>query len=171
MFFWESVFWEHFIFSFKRVEIRKMSVVFWVKLYCKMGDIIGWFLLALRLFATNSGIKKTLMMSTRTCGLKLFARNNIFKNGNYKYEKYEILNHLYFGPSFVFWRTALGRFIQYFFLIFCRWSAMVANIFTHPPPPPHKHTHTYTYTHRHRHTHTHTHTPKKPSYGPASSLK
>ena len=112
---WESflaVFWEHVIFNFKRVEIRKMSEVFWAKLYCKMSDLFRWFLLALRFSATNSGIKKTLTMSTGTCELKLFARNNIFKKGNYKYE---ILNHLYFGPSFVFWVIALGRFSQCFF--------------------------------------------------------
>ena len=92
---WESflaVFWEHVIFNFKRVEIRKMSEVFWAKLYCKMSDLFRWFLLALRFSATNSGIKK-LMMSTGTCG------NNIFEKKNYKYE---ILNHLYFGPSLVF---------------------------------------------------------------------
>ena len=79
---WESflaVFWEHVIFDFKRVEIREMSEAFWVKLYCKMSDIFGWFLLALRYSATNFGIKKTLMMSTGTCGLKLYSRRNIFK--------------------------------------------------------------------------------------------
>ena len=32
-----------------------------------------------------------------------------------KNSKYEIFNHLYFGPNFVFWWTALGRFIQFFF--------------------------------------------------------
>ena len=47
------------------------------------------------------------MMSTGTCELKLYARNNIFRKKNYKYE---ILNHLYFGPGFVFWRAALGHF-------------------------------------------------------------
>ena len=79
---WESflaVFWEHVIFDFKRVEIREMSEAFWVKLYCKMSDIFGWFLLALRYSVTNFGIKKTLMMSTGTCGLKLYSRKNIFK--------------------------------------------------------------------------------------------
>ena len=39
------------------------------------------------------------------------------------------MNHLYVGPNFVFWETALGRFNQ-FFLIFCRQSTMVTNIFT-----------------------------------------
>ena len=75
-----------------------MSEVFCAKLYCKMSDLFRWFLLALRFSATNSGIKK-LMMSTGTCG------NNIFEKKNYKYE---ILNHLYFGPSLVFQGTALG---------------------------------------------------------------
>ena len=58
---WESflaVFWEHVIFNFKRVEICKISEVFWAKLYFKMSDLFGWFLLALRFSATNSGIKK-----------------------------------------------------------------------------------------------------------------
>ena len=33
-----AVFWENIIFNFKGVEIRKMSEVFCVKLYCKMND-------------------------------------------------------------------------------------------------------------------------------------
>ena len=59
---WESflaVFWEHVIFNFKRVQICKMGEVFWAKLYCKISDLFGWFLLALGFSATNSGIKKT----------------------------------------------------------------------------------------------------------------
>ena len=100
---WESylvVFWEHVISSFKRVEIRKMSEVFWAKLFCKMSDLFGWFLLALGFFCYKFWNKKTLMMSTGTCGLKLYARKNISKKRIWI--KYEILNHLYFGPSFVF---------------------------------------------------------------------
>ena len=38
-----AVFWEHFIFNFKRVVTRKMIVVIWAKLYCKMSDIFHWF--------------------------------------------------------------------------------------------------------------------------------
>ena len=53
-----AVFWEHVIFNFKKVEIRKIREVFCAKLYCKMSDLFGWFLLALRFSATNSGIKK-----------------------------------------------------------------------------------------------------------------
>ena len=70
---------EHIIFNVKWVEVHKMSEAFWAKLYCKMSDLFRWFLLALRFSATNSGIKKTLMMSTGTCGLRLYARKNIFK--------------------------------------------------------------------------------------------
>ena len=131
-----AVIWEYFFFSFKRVEIRKMSVVFRARLYYKMSNIFRWLLLALRFSATNSGIKKFLIISTGTCGLKLQARNNIFKKGNYKYE---ILNHLYFGPSFVFGGLLQGVLASVFFFIFCRWSTMVANIFTqplHPSPLP-----------------------------------
>ena len=52
------------------------------------------------------------MVFTRTCGSKLYARNNILKNENCKYE---ILNHLYFGQNFAFWGTALGHFSQCIF--------------------------------------------------------
>ena len=68
-------------------------------------------------------------MSAGKCGLKLYAQNNIFQKKNFKYE---ILNHLYFGPSFVLWGTVLGRFSQCFFLIFRRRSTMVSDIFTQP---------------------------------------
>ena len=76
---WESflaVFWEHIIFNFKRVDIRKMSEVVWAKMCCKMGDLFRWILLGLRFSAINSG-KKNLMMSSGTCGIKLHAQNNI----------------------------------------------------------------------------------------------
>ena len=79
---WESflaVFWEDIIFNFKRHEIRKISVDFWAKLYCKMSDLFCWFSLALRFSATNSGKKKTLTISKGTCGLTLYARNNILE--------------------------------------------------------------------------------------------
>ena len=86
-----------------------MSEVFRVKLYCKKSDLFCWFLLALRFSATNSGMKKTDDVHW-TCG------NNIFKkNKNYKYQ---ILNRLYFGPSFVFRGSALGCFSQCFFFFF-----------------------------------------------------
>ena len=48
-------------------------------MYCKMGDLFRWFLLGLRFSAINSGIKQNLMMSTGTCGIKLYAQCNIFK--------------------------------------------------------------------------------------------
>ena len=70
-----DTFWEHIVFNVKRVEIRKMSEVFWPKLYCKLSDLSRLFLLALRLSARKSGIKKTLMMPTGTCGPKLHTRN------------------------------------------------------------------------------------------------
>ena len=120
---WEgvlAVFWEHVIFNFKRVEIRKISTVLWAKLYFQMSDLFGWFLLALRFSATNSGIKKMERVGLK----KYFQKKNC---------KYEILNHLYFGPSFVFWGTALGRFSQWFFLIFRHRPITVADIFTQPP--------------------------------------
>ena len=119
---WESflaVFWEHIIFNFKRVEIRKMSEVFWAKLYCKMSDLFRWFLLALRFSAANTGIKK-LMMSIGICG------NNIFKK--------RITNMrfwiIYILVQVSLLGTALGCFSQ--FLFFCQ-PTMMAEIFTQPP--------------------------------------
>ena len=44
--------------------------------------------------------------------------------------KYDILNHLYFGPDFNFGGTALGRFSQCFLKIFCCQPTMVADILT-----------------------------------------
>ena len=81
---WESLFclalfWEHFIFNFKRVDIRKMSEVIWVKMYCKMGDLFRWFLLGLIFSAINSGIKKIWWSDDGTHGIKLYAPNNISK--------------------------------------------------------------------------------------------
>ena len=46
---------------------------------------------------------------------KVVRPKKYFQKKNYKYE---ILNHLYFGQSFVIWGTALGRFSQYFFFNF-----------------------------------------------------
>ena len=48
------------------------------------------------------------------------------------HSKYEILNHLYFGPNFVFGGLLSG--IQVLFLIFCRRPTIVAHIFTQPYP-------------------------------------
>ena len=46
------------------------------------------------------GFLKMIKASSDNFFIKLYARNNIFKKGS---SKYEILNHLYFGPNFVFW--------------------------------------------------------------------
>ena len=114
---WESflaVFWEHFVFNFIRVEICEITVVFWAKLYCKMSDIFRWLLLALRFSATNSGIKNTLMMSTGTWGLKMYARNNIFKKKELQIWVFE---------SFIFWSKF--RFSEDCFRVFFNFSSSV----------------------------------------------
>ena len=74
------------------------------------------FRLALRLSARKSEIKKTDDVHWNMWAniKKLYARNNILK----KSSKYEILNHLYFGPNFDFWGTALWRFSQGLFFQF-----------------------------------------------------
>ena len=84
---------------------------------------------------------KKLIMSTGLVEI-IFSKKKSYK--------YQILNHLYFGPSFVFRGTALGRFSQCFFLIFCRRSTMVSDVFIQPPH------------HHHHH--------KKASYSPVMSI-
>ena len=116
---WESflaVFWEHIIFNFKRVDIRKISEVFWAKTHCNMGDLFRWFLLGLRFSAINSGIN--LMMSTGTGRIKLYARNNILLK---KLQIWDL-------GSFIFWSKFrfCGAAWGVFFLIFRRRSNMVA---------------------------------------------
>ena len=64
--------------------------------------------------------------------------------------KYEILNHLYFGPSFVFWGVSLGRFNQCFFLFFVLGQPWWPTFLFPPKPHPHHN--------------------KKASYGPANSV-
>ena len=105
---------DRIIFSVKWVEVRKTSKVFWAKLYCKMSDIFCYFLLALRISARKSDIKKNLW-----CPLE---HPNEYKKVAYvkkyfqkKTSKHEILNHLYFGPNFVILGTALRWFSQCFF--------------------------------------------------------
>ena len=123
---WESflaVFWEHVISCFKRVEICKMSEAFWAKLYCKMSDLSGWFLLALRFPAINSGIKKTDDVH-RNVWTNAVRPKKYFQKRNYKYE---ILNHLYFKSlpvvkkmkKSIFW---LSTFISYNGYRVCVWE-------------------------------------------------
>ena len=50
--------------------------------------------------------------------------------------KYEFLNNLYFGPKFIFYGHLLGFLASFCFVVFCRWSTMVPNIFTQLSPPP-----------------------------------
>ena len=112
---WESflsVFWKHFIFNFKRVEIRKISVAVLSETVLSNEWSFSLVFIDFEIFCYKFWSKKTLMMFIGTCGLKLYARKNILRKRNYKHE---ILNHLYFGPSFVFWRAVLRRFSQCFF--------------------------------------------------------
>ena len=59
-------------------------------------DICGWFLLALRFFATNSGVKKTDDVHWNLW-TKVVRPEKYSLKRNYKFD---ILSHLYFGPSF-----------------------------------------------------------------------
>ena len=76
-------------------------------------DLFCYFLLALRLSARKSEIKKNSDdVHWNVCAKikTLYARNNIFLKKN---PNYEILIHLNFGSNFVFWRAALGRFFNF----------------------------------------------------------
>ena len=127
---------DRIIFSVKWVEVRKTSKVFWAKLYCKMSDIFCYFLLALRLSARKSDIKKNLW-----CPLE---HPNEYKRVAYvkkyfqkKTSKHEILNHLYFGPNFVILGTALRCFSQSFlgfFLPLVNYGGR--HFYSGPPPSP-----------------------------------
>ena len=102
-----------------------------------MSDLFHWFLLALRFSATNSGMKKTLMISTGRCGLKLYVQN-IFRKRitNMRFWIIYILVQVSF-----FCGTALGRFCQFFFVFFLNFLLSVnhgGQHFTKPPSPHHK---------------------------------
>ena len=95
-------------------------------MYCKMGDLFRWFLLGLRFSAINSGIKQNLMMSTGTCGIKLYARCNIFKKK---------ITNMTFGIIYILVQVSfLWDCFRVFFFIFRRRSNLVAYFFTQPPP-------------------------------------
>ena len=111
-----AVFWEHLIFNFKTVQLRKIS--FWLV-------FIGFEIFCYKFW--NKQNSDDVHWNVWT---KVVHPKKMFRKKNYKYE---IFNHLYFGPSFVFWRTALGSFSQcVFFSIFRPWSTMVTDIFTQP---------------------------------------
>ena len=53
---------KYIIFNVKLIEVHKMSEVLWAKLYCKMSELLRWFLLALRLSASKLKKKKKLWL-------------------------------------------------------------------------------------------------------------
>ena len=101
-----AVLWEHVISNAKRVEVRKMSEFFFflTKLHYKMSNLFWlWDFLLEDLKKNSDDVHWHVWTNIK----KLYIRINIFKKKN---SKDEILNHLYFGPNFVFWGTALGCF-------------------------------------------------------------
>ena len=98
-----------------------------------MSDLFRWILLALRLSARKSDIKKNsdFHWNIWTNTKKLYARNNIFKKRlpNTRFWIIYVLVQIS-----LFWGLFLGISASVFFLIFCRWSTMVADIFTQLRP-------------------------------------
>ena len=78
-----------------------------------MSDIFGWFLYVFEIFCYKFWNKKNSDDVHWNVWTKVVRPKKYFQKKNYKYG---ILNHLYFGPSFVVWGTALGRFSQFLFL-------------------------------------------------------
>ena len=115
----------------KELRFVKWATIFEQNCIVKWVMFFRWFLFALRLSARKSGIKRTLMMRTGVRGPKLYTRNNIFKK--------RITNMrfwiIYILVQVSFLGTALGRLSKWVFLIFRRWSTMVADIFTQSPLP------------------------------------
>ena len=86
------------------------------------------------------------MMSTGTCGRiwkKLYDQNNTFKTRipNMRFWIIYILVQILFWGG-----TVLGRFSQFFFLIFVFSQPYWLALFPRPPVPPLPHTHTHTHT-------------------------
>ena len=98
------------IFSVKWVEIHKMSEVFERNCIVKWKIFFGSFCWLWDFLLKNLKLKKISDDVHWTLWMNIKIQKNNFK--------YELLNHLYFGPNFVFWETALGRFNQRFFFFF-----------------------------------------------------
>ena len=79
-----------------------MSGVFSAKLYCKMCDLFCYFLLASKRSAGKSEILKNsddVHWNVSTYIKTLHVRNSILEK---RIPIYEVFNHLYFAPNFVF---------------------------------------------------------------------
>ena len=97
----------HIIFNVKWDEVHKMSEVFWAKLYCKMSNLFWQSLLALRLSAKKSEIKKNsddVHSKMWTNITKLYARKKRFfskkKNLNMRFWIIYILVQIFLGDYF-----------------------------------------------------------------------
>ena len=95
-----------------------------VCLKIQLSQVVIFYLLWYNVIPWSSHIRKRFSQKNNSGGVPwnvetntktLHARSNIFKKKN---SKYEILNHLYFGPVFIFVGTAL--------------LTMVADTFTQP---------------------------------------
>ena len=123
-------FLEHIVFNVKWVNFRKISEIFWAKLYCKMCDLFCQFLLPLRLSARKSENKKNsddIHWNVWTNIKTLYARNNIFKK---IIPNMRFLNHLYFGANFFFG----GDSFRAFFVVGQPWWSTF--LLSRPPSPP-----------------------------------
>ena len=98
------------IFNVKWVEIHKMSEVFERNCIVKWKNFFGSFCWLWDFLLKNVKLKKISDDVHWTLWMNIKIQKNNFK--------YEFLNHLYFGPNFVFWETALGRFNQRFVFFF-----------------------------------------------------
>ena len=93
----------------------KQKHVYWK--ICKVRKIFDWLL---RLRARKSEIKKNSDDVQRNVGMNIKScmPEIIFSKKKKKISKYEIFNHLHFGPTFVFWGLLYGVFVGVLFQFF-----------------------------------------------------
>ena len=90
--------------------------------FCRLWDFL---LKDMKLKKTPDDVHWNVWTNLKT----LHARNNIFKKKELQIWDFESFS---FCSKISFLGAPLGHFSQCFFLIFCGWATMVANIFTQP---------------------------------------
>ena len=90
---------------------ERNCIVKWVIFFASFCWLWDFLLENLKLKKNSGDVYWNVWTNIKT----LYARNNIFKK---RIPNMRFLNHLYFGPSFVFQGTILGGFSQCFFQFF-----------------------------------------------------
>ena len=108
---------------------ERNCIVKWVIFFASFCWLWDFLLENLKLRIKSDDIQWNVWANTKS----LYARNNIFKK---RIPNMRFLNHLYFGPNFHFWGTALGRFSS---LVNLGGRHVCLAPLLPPPPPLHRH--------------------------------